>query len=300
MPSIFDTPVSYYANARATTGEVVTLRAFLKNKRHRAAITALRSEQDPDRRAALKKDLRAATVSGTFKVRKASEVIQYNGCICLDFDGKDNPDTTAEQMRALLAEYAEVAYAGLSASGTGVFAVIPTTLNEVSDHAKAVEILGSVFEAIGLKYDRSCKDVCRLRFISVDDEAHWNEAAIPFDAKYWVSAQPATRQQPARVTKTSQASEADRDRLKIEKYVAAIEGGANDITANYDDWVRVGMAIASTCGADGENYFQRISQFNPKYSQLETARKYEELRRNGKSVRIGTFFKIAQDNGIRP
>ena len=60
------------------------------------------------------------------------------------------------------------------------------------------------------------------------------------------------------------------------------------------------MAIASTCGADGENYFQRISQFNPKYSQLETARKYEELRRNGKSVRIGTFFKIAQDNGIRP
>lgn len=300
MDSIFDATVSYYANAKSTSGDTVTLRAFLRNKTHRAAVEALRKEQDPERRSALKRDLRAATVSGTFSKRKASECTQYNGCICIDFDGKDNADTPPAAIKAMLAEYAEIAYAGLSASGTGVFAIVPTNLTDVAHHAKAVEILGSVFEKIGLKYDRSCKDVCRLRFISVDDEAYWNEAANSFDARHWLSAAECEPKRRQNIPATVKHTEADRDRNKIHRYVEAIESRGCDITANYADWVRIGMAISSAMGVEGENYYHRISQFNPDYNREKTAKKYAELMRNAKSVGIGSFFKIANDNGIRP
>lgn len=295
--SIFDSKVSYYRNAKATSGEVVTLMAFLRNKRHRSAIAALRSETDPDRRSALKRDLRAATISGTFKARRASEIIEYNGLVCMDFDGKENPTKTPQEMRAQLAELQEVCYAGLSASGTGVFAIIPTTLKDVAQHADCVDLLGILFAQIGLIHDRSCKDVCRLRFISLDDEAHFNEAAVPFQADRYIKQQSKT---PARYAHRERptTSPADSNLLKIQRVIEQIEQKSADITSNYQDWISIGIALASELGMEGEQYFQRASQFNPKYDQQNTAKKFEELRRNGKSVKIGTFFKIAKDNGI--
>ena len=86
--------------------------------------------------------------------------------------------------------------------------------------------------------------------------------------------------------------------LKIQRVIEQIEQKSADITSNYQDWISIGIALASELGMEGEQYFQRASQFNPKYDQQNTAKKFEELRRNGKSVKIGTFFKIAKDNGI--
>lgn len=309
MAPLFSTPVSVYRTALATEGVPVQLGNFLRANNYGSQIQQLRAITDKAGREQLKKQLPAATISGTFRRRKAEEIETYNGLICLDFDAKDNPGLTPAEMKRRLAEFEEVAYAGLSCSGTGVFAIVPTTNTDPAHHAAVVDSLGKLLAGEGLVYDRACKDVCRLRFVSWDPEAHWAGAPKLLDVAPFIQApaptfDPARKPRPLVLRDESPAKErAGRGgrttREKVEDYVKAIESGCADITQNYDDWVKLGFALAAEFGTEGEDFFQRISQFHPQYDQAEVAKKYAELTRKGSRVRIGSFFRICQDQGIK-
>ena len=252
--------ISYFKNARSTEPTDVNLGAFLENKKHREKVIAVRNATG-DERNRLKKEVPAATISGTFSVRNMQGLKAYNGLVCLDFDGKDNPASTPAEMKFLLAEYEEVAYAGLSVSGSGVFAIIPTNNDDPSCHAKVVDILGALFAEDGLIYDRACKDVCRLRFISFDESPVINPKATVFDAKAVLprmESEALRRPRPLTFRATTTGSEQNRE--KVEQYIQCVEACAQDVTNNYDDWYRLGMALASEFGGEGESYFVRISR----------------------------------------
>ena len=204
-------------------------------------------------------------------------------------------------MKYLLAEYEEVAYAGLSVSGSGVFAIIPTNNTDPSCHAKVVDILGALFAEDGLIYDRACKDVCRLRFISFDEYPVLNIAVTVFNVQAVLPKMESEVLCWSRPLSFRSATTGDdRTREKVEQYVACVESSAQDVTNSYDDWYRIGMALASEFGNEGEGYFMRISQLSSKYDPTVAQKKYAELLRNGRSVKIGTFFKILQNQGVRP
>jgi len=79
----------------------------------------------------------------------------------------------------------------------------------------------------------------------------------------------------------------------IEKIVREIEHRRIDITNDYHDWMLVAMALAGTCGATGEQYFHRISQFHPKYDNAEAHRMYQSCVRNTHgAVGIGTIVYL--------
>ena len=79
----------------------------------------------------------------------------------------------------------------------------------------------------------------------------------------------------------------------IEKIVREIEHRRIDITNDYHDWMLVAMALAGTCGATGEHYFHRISQFHPKYNHSEAHRMYQSCVRNTHgAVGIGTIVYL--------
>lgn len=296
------TRISVFRNAADTQPKEAELRAFLNSTRHAEAIQALRSEPKKEVRNALKKALPAATISGTFSKRAAANIIQYNGLVCLDFDADANPGISADEMKRRLAEYQEVAYAAISVGGAGVFAIIPTDCTDPAQHADLVDFLGNIIASEGLHYDRACKDVSRLRFISYDPQAYVNPnpSLFPSDFLRRAAERRAAEMRPPRplVVRQRKNNTDDHTRQQVEEYVAALEGSCRDITENYEDWIRLGFALASYFGADGENYFQRISQFHPKYDQAETAKKYANLLAQGRRIRIGTFFKILQNHGI--
>ena len=300
---ILGTPISLFKSAQSVEPVTVTLHQFLSSRRHIDTITLLRAEPDTDVRNALKKTLPAATISGTFSRRAANAITHYNGLVCLDFDAKDNPDLTPDQMKAILADINEVAYAARSVGGAGVFAIVPTNNTDPTLHPRLVEILEGLFRKMGLVIDRACKDVSRLRFVSWDEKAWTNPDPAVFDAARWLSVAAQNDERESRRPRPVFIREPRRDgdtvRRRVEEYIAAIEGSARDVTENYDDWIRLGFALANAFGADGEDYFQRISQFNPKYDHAETARKFQNCLTNGRSTRIGTFFKILNDQGIR-
>lgn len=296
--------ISVFKNAHSTYPVTVPIQNFLSSKKYLELINQVRAETDKKRRDELKKNLPAATISGTFKKREITGIEYYNGLVCLDFDGKDNPDHTPEQMKQILTEFAETMYAGLSVSGTGVFAIIRTNNDNPERHAEVVDYLGNLIMRLGeIRYDRACKDVCRLRFVSADDNAYWAPDCRALDAQRILEKiDQAKVERPPRPIKVydrtaNRSTHTTRD--KVERYLQAIEDSHRDITDDYDQWMKIGFALATEFGADGEVYYHRISQFNPKYDPTKTDEKFQNLLKQGSGrVKIGTFFKICNINGI--
>lgn len=297
---LMNTPISVFRNVRSTEPADTTLGAFLNSKKHHEAIKSVREAPDKTQKDRLKKELPCATISGTFSVRNVAGILKYNGLVCLDFDAKENPTHTPASMKALLSEFGEIAYAGISVSGAGVFAIVPTNNESIESHARVVDELGDLFADEGLIYDRACKDVCRLRIISFDPNPVVNLDAQVFDAARFLPAMDAQEMRKPRplVFKKSVSTGDDNTRERVEKYVDAVVSSGQDVTSNYHDWFRMGMALASEFGMEGETYFQRISQLNMKYNQQEASKKYSELYRNGSRVKIGTFFQILKNQGV--
>lgn len=311
----FDTTrISVFRDARSTEPATATLRQFLFSKKYMEQIIALRLLTDKAGRDELKKSLPAATISGTFTRRAAANITTYNGIVCLDFDAADNPGKTPEEMKATLAEFNDVAYAAVSVGGAGVFALVPTNCTDPTQHARVVEFLGQLFAQYDLYYDRACKDVSRLRFVSYDPAAYINPTPGTFDAVRCLGlidqrANTDLRKPRAIVVRQGKpqrdgdhhpASGGGNTRERVEACLDAIERTNTDITGNYDDWFRLGMALGNEFGLDGEAYYHRISRFHADYKYTECAKKYAELSRNGRRVRIGTFFTICKKYRIEP
>lgn len=301
MSSIFESRVSVYKNAMSTDAVNTSLHTFLTSKRHLPEIKRLRAETDKVTRDNLKKHLPAATISGTFARRAVSGIEVYNGLVCLDFDGKDNQGWTPDDMKAVLCGFEETAYCGLSVGGQGVFAIIQTNNTDPAQHYASVEVLGQILKGEGLTFDKSCKDVCRLRFVSHDPEPYMNPDAATFDVlSFFRAAQERETKPRAIVVTKSEPVETAHGTMKerVERVINHIEQNRIDITDNYREWLKLGFAIAAEFGTNGEEYFVRLSQFHPKFDQNETAKKYQEFTRNRKNVGIGTFFHIVKNHGL--
>jgi hypothetical protein len=287
---LLDQQISLFKDAAKPTGFVnVSLGKFLQSTRHLPLINAVRAIADKKVRDEMKKALPAATISGTFRERRmAANIEKYNGLVCLDFDGGDHPDFTPDTMKEVLQQYAEVAYAGLSVSGTGVFAIIPTDNPFPEKHAATTRLVGRLFADEGLVFDPSCTDVSRLRFVSFDPDPVVNLQAWPFEATKYLQAPPPA--QPRNMDDVTGNTVADR----VERRLRRIEAQMYDATQVYEDWYRIGFALSSEFGPAGEEYFHRASQFHPKYERPAVARFYEKLCQKSTRIQIGTFFHLTK------
>jgi hypothetical protein len=300
---VLDTPISLFRSAKSTEPVTGTLRQFLFSQKYENQVIEIRQCGDKTMRDTLKKTLPAATISGTFLVRNINGLLKYNGLICLDFDGKDNPNYTPWEMKTFLMGIEETVYAGLSVSGTGVFAIIATDNDDPTKHGVLVDYIGELLLKAGIYYDRSCKDVCRLRFVSSDAGAYINPDAPLFPAKNIIAELEARDMaRPPRPIKVRR-NEPETNQTsfkKVEALVQKIEERRADITSDYSEWLYIAFALANELGPEGEDLFHRISQYNPKYNPQETGKKYQNaLQTTGGRVKIGTFFAISNKHGIR-
>lgn len=105
----------------------------------------------------------------------------HSGFIAVDIDGtnhNENLDFSPEQLKQKVSSIANVAYCGYSASGLGVWALIP--LFDPTKHLEHFRALQIQFKYIGLSIDNSCSNVNRLRFASYDNEPYINPNAKAF------------------------------------------------------------------------------------------------------------------------
>lgn len=291
-------------------------------------INKLRGTNDLKLQKEFKMLLPAITPSGIFCIRNTEGIEKYSGLICIDIDGKDNleiVDFEALKMRlmdSILGGY--ILYCGLSSGGKGIFCLIRVAYPE--RHKEHFYALVKDFESLGIVIDRSCSDICRLRFYSWDEKP-----CVNLEAKEYTKCieGEATRiVQSGTVNKKNKVIEfvetklvdnrSPRERLldlelsddfriitisnkdRIKQLVEAICAERIDITVNYGDWFAIGCILARMFEEEGRELFHVIGQFYPDYEREESDNEYSKCMKYGRGYYYKTekIFDIARKYGL--
>ena len=289
MKSFKEIEITVYRGVKDRIGHLSTLHDFLTNI-DASAIAELRSCSDAERKRQIKMSLPQATISGVFSpTRSAKCLVRHSGLICVDIDRKDNEhienfDTLIEDV---LSRIEEVAYAAHSVSGKGYFVIIPLRYPQL--HKAQFEQLVRVFADMGINIDRACGDVCRLRCQSYNERPYINLDAKPFGGIY---------REPKKPRVWCQCGYAESDvEEKVARLCREVAMRHIDLTANYEDWVKIGAALSSL-GESGRQWFHLCSSQNSGYNPAECDRKFNNLLRSTRQIGIGTFIYYCRQYGI--
>ena len=280
--------ITVYNGVQDKKGHRSTLYDFLTNVDYKS-IDELRSCNDEERRRQIKLSLPQATISGVFAPsRSADNLVEHSGLICVDIDSKDNQhisnfDTLITDM---FRNFEEVAFAAHSVSGNGYFLIIPLKYPE--RHKEQFKKLLQMFAKYEINIDRACSDVCRLRCQSYDLHQYINQDAKPFSGIYREPRKPVV----------FHPTDDDTEE-KVASLCKQIELYHIDLTANYDDWVKIGAAL-STLGENGRQWYHLCSAQNANYNADECDRKFTNLLRTTRKITIGTFFHYCKQVGLEP
>lgn len=272
------TQISFFKNCLHTTPirDILLFNFYhtVINGDYRTEIEEIRA--NPNIVKDLKKMLPCVTISGTFKERNTNGLIKHSGRICIDFDAKDNPHIDSwPELRDTLGTWKEVEFAALSASGLGVFIVIPVSYPE--KHLQHYRAIGNIFKnKYSIKTDPTCKDIPRLRFMTYDKDAVLNEKVTPFRMIFQESKQIKVRYQ----------IETD----DLGKTINEIVSKGLDITNSYKNWYEIGCALANEYGENGRNIFHKLSQNYPDYRHSECDRQFDKCLKNPKKYSKATIF----------
>lgn len=263
---------------------VVSVGEFIEQVRtgkYKKEVELYRAEENKEAKAEIKKGLVAVTLSGVFRVRKATELIAHSGFICLDFDNVSN---LSESKAAIAVDrYASSVFTTISGKGLAVLVRIVG-----ARHREAFIGLEEYFYSMyNLVADGACRDVCRVRTISFDPDASFDSARAVFE-RYPKAEKPKKSYAPIPCTNSD-----------IGKIVSqAVEKGI-DLCPRYEDWQRLAAALA-TRGEEGRGYFHQLSALNPKYNHAQCDKKYTNLLDTADGrITIGTFYHYAKQAGLQ-
>ena len=195
MKSVLDVEVSCFANyIEASQPKVVSLLAWLTSSQHKAKVDAIRATTDKKVRDRIKATLPAITPSGLFTRRHNTALIKHSGLVCLDIDPKGNEGiSNYPDLKHEICQIKNVAYCGLSVSGTGFFVLIPITHSE--HHREHFNALRELFQKRYMIRVDSTPDVSRLRGYSFDEDGYFNHHARPFGGIYQPQPKPLPERQ---------------------------------------------------------------------------------------------------------
>jgi len=189
MNSILNIEVSCFANYDTPGNpKSINLLSWLKSEKYRKKVERIRLITDKAERDAIKATLPAITPSGIFSYRSAKNLVKHTGFIQFDIDLKGNESVgNFHELKEQISRIKNVAYCGLSVSGTGFWGLIPIAYPDKHDlHLKEIR---EAFIKFGIAIDPAPKSVASLRGYSFDATAYFNHNATVFENYYVPSIQ---------------------------------------------------------------------------------------------------------------
>jgi len=256
----------------------------IRSGKYKARIQALREllrQGRTEEYSSAKHSLPAFTPSGLFEGgRKLEFLKEYSGLIILDIDKLSQEKLIAIRSRVEKIAYTHACF--ISPSGNGLKILVKVFSRPVYHKVVFNQVKASYEEQLRtndqdstVPIDPSGKDITRLCFVSWDEMLYLNPSAAIY--KPYIN-----------------MVEDD-----IEKLVAQIESKRIDMTANYDDWVKIGFALVDAIGEEGRSYFYRLSRFYPGYNSKECDEQYDKcLKSKNSGITIATLFYLARDSGM--
>lgn len=230
--------------------------------------------------------LRGVTPSGVFSYRNAQSLQQHSGFIAIDIDEKDQIRQDLENVREELEKdpYTYSIHASVSGKGGVVVYVKINPEKHIDSFLSLEKYYADNYKII---IDKSCKDVCRYRFVSYDPELYINKKS-----RTWKTYLKKENKEP----KVNYIySDGDLDFV-----FQQISDRGVDITTTYDNWFKCACGIAHKYGERGRDLFCLVSQNNPSYNQKECEDLYDIIlkRNHHKQATISTFLWLCKSHGI--
>lgn len=304
MKSVLSVEVSCFASYKVPKNpQPVNLLTWLTSTKYRAKVDAIRAMGDKKERDRIKATLPAITPSGLFTRREDTALLpgRHSGFICLDIDHNKHNSTITNyaHLKTQLCRIPNVAYCGLSVSGTGFFVLI--SIAHPNQHPAQFRALQLIFKQ-RYKIDvDDTPDVSRLRGYSYDPAAYFNHAARPFGGIYTPAPQKPTYRNNRDYSQTAgSSSSVETTRSNVEDVLTQLRGRSADMTGDNRQWFEIGCSLANEFGEHGREYFHDVSQYYPGYQSGETDRKFDYALTKRYRYSIGTFFKYAQLAGFVP
>jgi hypothetical protein len=265
---------------------------YLGSNEFQSTIQSIRTATDEETAKKLKYFLPSVTVSCTCG-RSARDITAHSGLLQIDFDELPAGSENFSSIRQLLIKD-KFTYACCYSPRNKVKVIVRIPADQEKHHEIFLSIEQYYLQRYKLKIDQACKNINRLMFLTYDPEIFINEAAVV----YMPAAMPLTekqRQKPVIIPRSDTATD-------VESCLDQIETSRIDITGSYDEWLKIGFALADEFGESGRHYFHRVSVFNSTYDVSEADKQFSNcLRGTGKGrIKIATFFGACKDHGIKP
>lgn len=285
--NILEKNISVYRNVFDREGTLMKMCDFLFSD-YRRIVEGVRACSDDAEKKRLKAQLPCATISGVFApTRSAGNLVEHSGAICIDIDKQDNEEQDFTKLKRDLCSLQEAAFVSYSASGQGLFVIIPIAYPE--RHKEHFYSLQKDFEKMNIIIDAQCKDVSRLRLASYDDEPYVNLNAVP----YLYTRKPSQPQEWRHVS--HYIGDGDLEK-QVEWLVTECERMCLNLTDDYQNWFRIGFAL-SNLGENGRGFYHRLSRMSGKYNRPDCDKKYNALLGKAR-ISLDFFFDYLAKWGI--
>jgi hypothetical protein len=270
------------------TIDINQLVEIIKNGYIKKEIKTLRQAKTLDEAKDLKlKSIPAVTVSGIFKHRDHNGLVTHSGLIQIDIDELDDYDKLFSKL--CKDKYTYVCFR--SPRGKGIKVIFKINPDEKTHRFQydAIEYYFKKRYDVGI--DSACKDVPRPMLLSYDPDIFCNPYAKRFEKVFDPPKPKKKKLKPDALKRSSNQSTSE----SVESLIHELETNGIDITEAYEDWIKVGYALATEFGEGGRDYFNRISSLYNGFNQDECDKKYTQLlKSNNQSTHIGSLFFIAR------
>ena len=235
------------------------------------------------------------TTSGTFKDgHKNDNLIKHNNLIGIDIDLKDNT-TDMNIIYNRLKRLKYIAYIGHSASGKGIYCIIP--ILDSDKHLEHFLSIENEFKEMGIKIDTTCKDVSRIRFYCYDPNAYFNEKATTYTLLYTPPIEEKTDKQENKIKQNKQNNNANThiniDNKQLKNAINDIQDNHIDITKPYENWRNLAFIFYNEFGEEGRQLFHIISGNHPEYDKERTNEEYDKAKKyDYKDLHLNTFYHL--------
>ena len=265
-------------------------------------------------------------VSGTFDVEKAIKdpekghpsvamkyLKEYQWCIMIDIDGKDQEDFNMEESFESLKKDKHNAFMFRSPSKNGIKLLFHIKQNDKVDgetisyqdfHFIVFQKLEKYFvDNYNLKIDKSCKDISRKYIMSLDKDIYENDKA----KEYAVGKLPEKqlveqKQQRDIIIKDTEYKRVGKN-LHIENILKYCKDNSILIAETYDEWLSLGWTLLDNTETDDValNYFLEFSKMDAiKYNESDSINKFEELKKSKNPAykyKLKKYFALIEKEG---
>ena len=220
----------------------------------------------------------------------AKEIDKYTNLICIDIDEKDNQQLSIEELRQKVNSLPYTLFSSKSVGGKGLYILIAVDGEKEAfiPHFKALQ---NDFESLGITIDKSCKNLNRLRVISNDTAAYYNEKAEIYTKKK-INFPKVTCSETHKPYKANHTT--NKDKATFEMAIKDIEERGLVITHNHRETLDLSNCMAGVFGEEGRGYLHTIRRQRKGYDEykinecFDTSLNYIE---QGHKYTLGTFFK---------